>query len=98
MPKTYDISIATLCQTWCTVSQGKNRGANHTNHILGIEIDSMSMSLQLPEGKLGDISNLIQSWLGKKEMHQKRALASHWKTFVCVKSDPIRKTISALPN
>ena len=53
----------------------KTEGPTTQIKFLGTEIDSMSMSLRLPDDKLGDISNLIQSWLGKKKCTKRELLS-----------------------
>ena len=57
------------------LAKEKTEGPITQIKFLGIEIDSMSMSLRLPDEKLGDLSNLIQTWLGKKKCTKRELLS-----------------------
>ena len=57
------------------LAEEKTEGPTTKITFLGIEIDSMSMSLRLPDGKLGDLSNLIRSWMGKKKCTKRELLS-----------------------
>ena len=57
------------------LAKEKTEGPTTQIKFLGIEIDSMRMSLRLPDDKLGDISNLIQTWLGKKKCTKRELLS-----------------------
>ena len=51
------------------IAQDKLVGPVHVITYLGIEIDTVTMTIRLPKEKLAQVQAIVSQWAGRKKMH-----------------------------
>ena len=75
------------------IAEDKLEGPATCLVFLGIELDTLQMSLRLPIEKLQELRQLVQTWLGRRFCSKKRASVTDWEATTCLQSSAGRTHI-----
>ncbi len=73
--KSVSAMLAACAKANMPIEPEKNEGPSTTISFLGLELDSMTMELRLPQDKLNRLRAVLESWKGRK-VGKKRELLS----------------------
>ncbi len=75
------------------MEEDKSVGPTTTITFLGIELDSVGLTIRLPEDKLKNLRKILKTWRGRKAGKKKRIAVSDRITPACIKSSSPRKEL-----